>query len=137
MEGTNYQVSIVGYKLAHDSYVSRAEVEWENKRQEKIEKSNKKKAKQEIKKVNKAKKEQYKKKLKELKMQYRLRVQEYKKNRKDGMSGVDGDIFQDEGVNSGANEGVNEGVNEEVNNSNTSTPAQNDGAVKNINQVNE
>lgn len=129
LEGTNYQVSIVGYKLAHDSYVSRAEVEWENKRQEKIEKSNKRKAKQEIKKVNKAKKEQYKKKLKELKMQYRLRVQEYKKNRKDGMSGVDGDIFQEDGVNNG--------VNERVNNNSTTTPTQNDDAVKNINQVNE
>ena len=90
--------------------------------QEKIEKSNKRKAKQEIKKVNKAKKEQYKKKLKELKMQYRLRVQEYKKNRKDGMSGVDGDIFQGEGVNNG------------VNDNSTTTPTQNDDAVKNINQ---
>ena len=94
LEGTNHEVSIVGYKLVHDSYIPRSEVEWEAKRQAKLEKNNKKKAKKEIKKVNREKKKQYKQKLKKLRMQYRLRVKEYKKNSKTGMSGLDGDIIQ-------------------------------------------
>ena len=94
LEGTNHEVSIVGYKLVHDSYIPRSEVEWEAERQAKLEKNNKKKAKKEIKKVNREKKKQYKQKLKKLRMQYRLRVKEYKKNSKTGMSGLDGDIIQ-------------------------------------------
>lgn len=93
LEGTStHPVSIVGYKLAQDSYVPREEVEWEAKRQAKIEKNHKKKAKKELRKLNKEKKQQYHKKLKELKMQYKLRVKEYKKNSKTGISGIDGDI---------------------------------------------
>lgn len=117
LEGTNHPVCIVGYKLVHDSYVPREEVEWENARQEKIEKNNKKKAKKELKKVNKEKKTQYKKKLKELRMQYRLRVKTYKKNSKPGMSGVDGNVAPQES---------------------TTTPIQNNSPqeenIKNINQ---
>lgn len=92
LEGTNHPVSIVGYKLAQDSYVPREEVEWEAKRQAKLEKHHKKNAKKELRKLNKEKREQYHKKLKELKMQYKLRVTEYKKNSKTGMSGADGDV---------------------------------------------
>mgnify|MGYP004654132209 FL=1 len=92
LEGTTHPVSIVGYKLAQDSYVPREEVEWEAKRQAKLEKNHKRKAKKELKKLNKEKREQYHKKLKELKMQYKLRIKEYKKNSKTGISGVDGDI---------------------------------------------
>lgn len=92
LEGTNHPVSIVGYKLAQDSYVPREEVEWEAKRQAKLEKNHKKNAKKELRKLNKEKREQYHKKLKELKMQYKLRVTEYKKNSKTGMSGADGDV---------------------------------------------
>ena len=92
LEGNNHPVSVVGYKLVHDSYVPRAEVEWETKRQEKIEEKSKKVAKKELKKTNKARKKQYKQKLKELKAQHRLRVKEYKKNHKSGISGVDGNI---------------------------------------------
>lgn len=92
LEGTNHPVSIVGYKLAQDSYVPREEVEWEAKRQAKLEKNHKKNAKKELRKLNKEKREQYHKKLKELKMQYKLRVTEYKKNSKTGISGADGDV---------------------------------------------
>lgn len=92
LEGNNHPVSVVGYKLVHDSYVPRAEVEWETKRQEKIEEKSKKVAKKELKKTNKARKKQYKQKLNELKAQHRLRVKEYKKNHKSGISGVDGNI---------------------------------------------
>lgn len=117
LEGTNHAVSIVGYKLAQDSYVPREEVEWENSRQEKLEKNHKKKAKKELKKLNKEKKKQYKQKLKQLKTQYKLRVKQYKKNSKTGMSGVDGDVSPQE-------------VNEEL------TPDSNDN-LKNINEIRE
>lgn len=92
LEGTNHPVSIVGYKLAQDSYVPREEVEWEAKRQAKLEKHHKKNAKKELRKLNKEKRQQYHKKLKELKMKYKLRVTEYKKNSKTGMSGADGNV---------------------------------------------
>ena len=99
LEGTNYSVSIVGYKLVQDSYIPREEVEWEANRQAKLEKNHKKKAKKELKKLNREKRKQYHQKLKQLKAQYKLRVKEYKKNSKSGMSGLDGEIFpQDDSI---------------------------------------
>ena len=92
LEGSNYPVSIVGYKMVQDSVVPREEVEWEAKRQAKLEKKSKKLAKKELRKENRAKKKQYKHKLKELKAQHQLRVEMYKKSNKSGLSGVDGPI---------------------------------------------
>lgn len=100
LEGTTHPISVVGFKLVHDSYVPRTEVEWEAERQAKIEKKSKKLAKKENKKNKKARKKQYKQKLKQLKMQYKLRVREYKKNSKTGMTGFDGNISVPEHANS-------------------------------------
>ena len=99
LEGTNYSVSIVGYKLVQDTYIPREEVEWEANRQAKLEKNHKKKAKKELKKLNREKRKQYHQKLKQLRAQYKLRVKEYKKNSKSGMSGLDGEISpQDDSI---------------------------------------
>ena len=85
--------------MVQDSYIPREEVEWEANRQAKLEKNHKKKAKKELKKLNREKRKQYHQKLKQLKAQYKLRVKEYKKNSKSGMSGLDGEIFpQDDSI---------------------------------------
>jgi len=92
LEGSNYEVSVIGYKMVQDSYIAREEVEWETKRQEKIEKKAKKKAKVERKKDLKAKKKQYKLKKKELKRKYRELIKRYKKHSKGGQTSYDGEI---------------------------------------------
>lgn len=84
LDGTNYDVSIIGFRLVYDSYVPREEVEWEADRQAKIEEKNKKDAKKHKKKMKKAHKKLYHYKLKKLKAEYRLKIREYKKSKKKG-----------------------------------------------------
>lgn len=84
LEGTNYNVSIIGYKMVYDSYVSREQVEWEADRQAKIEEEREKQAKKHKKAMKKAHKKLYKQKLRKLKAQYRLKIREYKKSKRRG-----------------------------------------------------
>jgi hypothetical protein len=79
LDGTKYDVSIIGYKLAFDSYVPREEVEWEAERQANIEKKREKDAKKQKKAMKKAHKKEYKAKLKKLNAEYRLKLREYRK----------------------------------------------------------
>ena len=82
LEGTKYDVSVVGFKLTYDSYVSRDLVEWEADREKKIEKKRKKDFKKHKKISKKEHKKEYKQKLKKLKAEYRLKLREYRKNRR-------------------------------------------------------
>ena len=91
LEGTNYQVSTVGFKLVFDSYVPRDWVEWESKRQEKLEKKAEKKAKREFKAKKRAHKKVYREKRKMLRRQYRFKLREYKRNKKKGFTSSGGD----------------------------------------------
>ena len=84
LNGTNYDVSVIGFKMVYDSYVSRDEIEWEAERQAKIEEKQKKQAKKHKKKMKKAYKKLYKQKLRKLKAQYRLKIREYKRSKRRG-----------------------------------------------------
>lgn len=91
LEGTNYQVSTVGFKLVHDSYVPRDWVEWESKRQEKLEKKYEKKAKKALKAKKRAYKKVYREKQKMLRRQYKFKLREYKRSKKKGFTSMGGD----------------------------------------------
>ena len=84
LHGTNYEVSVIGFKMVYDSYVPREQVEWEADRQAKIEEEREKEALKNKKKMKKAYKKLYKQKLRKLKAQYRLKIREYKKSKKRG-----------------------------------------------------
>lgn len=84
LHGTNYEVSVIGFKMVYDSYVPREQVEWEADRQAKIEEEREKQALKNKKKMKKAYKKLYKQKLRKLKAQYRLKIREYKKSKKRG-----------------------------------------------------
>ena len=90
LEGKKSDVSVVGFKMVYDSYESRDFIEFEAKRQEKLaEKQRIKKRKARIKKKKENKKE-YKRKLKQLKADYRLKLKEYKKSKKKGVTSQGG-----------------------------------------------
>lgn len=91
LEGTNYNVSTVGFKLAFDSYAPRDFIEWEADRQKKIEKKKKKTAKAQQKAMKKAHKKVYKEKLKMLKKDYKFKLNEYKKSKQKGITSSGGD----------------------------------------------
>jgi len=84
LEGTKYDVSVVGFKLVFDSYVSRDLVEWEADRQAKIEEKREKDLKKQKKAAMKEHKKEYKEKLKKLNAEYRLKLREYKKSKRKG-----------------------------------------------------
>ncbi len=84
LEGTKYDVSIIGFKLAFDGYVSRDLVEWEADREKKIEEKREKDFKKQKKEMKKAHKKEYKQKLKQLNADYRLKLKEYKKSKRKG-----------------------------------------------------
>ena len=91
LEGTNYDVSIVGFKLAFDSYESRDYVEWEADRQAKIEEKREKEFKKQQKAAKRARKKAYKEKLKQLNADYRLKHREYRKSKRKGVTSQGGD----------------------------------------------
>lgn len=91
LEGTNYDVSIVGFKLAFDSYESRDFVEWEADRQAQIEKKREKELKKQQKQAKKERKKIYKTKLKKLNAEYRLKLREYRKSKRKGVTSQGGD----------------------------------------------
>ena len=91
LEGTNYNVSTVGFKLVFDKNESRDLIEWESKHEKKIEKKKIKKAKKQIKAKQKAHKKVYKEKLKRLKAEYRFKLKEYKRSKKAGVTSQGGD----------------------------------------------
>lgn len=84
LEGTNYAVSVIGFKMVYDSYIPREEIEWEADRQAKIEEEREKQAKKHKKAMKKAYKKLYKQKLRKLKAQYRLKIREYKRSKRRG-----------------------------------------------------
>lgn len=91
LQGTNYNVSTVGFKLVFDSYEPRDLVEWEADRQKKLEKKKKKDAKRQMKAMKRAHKKVYKEKLKRLRADYRLKLKEYRKSKKAGFTSSGGD----------------------------------------------
>ena len=91
LKGSNYQVSTVGFKLVFDSFESRDLIEFEAKRQEKLEKKYAKKAKKELKAKRKAHKKVYKEKLKMLRRQYKFKLKEYRRSKKKGATSMGGD----------------------------------------------
>ena len=91
LEGTNYEVSTVGFKLAFDSYVPRDWVEWDAKRQKKIEKKKIKAAKKQRRAMKKAHRKVYREKLRVLRNDYKLKLKEYKKSKKKGVTSMGGD----------------------------------------------
>lgn len=91
LEGTNYSVSTVGFKLAFDKHEARSWVEGESKRQEKLEKRNKKIMKKQIRQKNRAHKKVYRYKKRLLKAEYRQKLKEYKKSKKKGFTSQGGD----------------------------------------------
>jgi hypothetical protein len=91
LEGTNYQVSTVGFKLVHDSYNPREFVEWESKRLKKIEKKKEKAEKRQMKAMQRAHKKVYREKLRMLRRDYRFKLKEYKKSKKKGLTSSGGD----------------------------------------------
>lgn len=91
LEGANYNVSTVGFKLVHDSYESRDLVEWEAKRQKKIEKANKKEIKRQRRAMKRAHRKVYREKRKKLRQEYRYKLREYYKNKKSGVTSKGGD----------------------------------------------
>lgn len=84
LSGTNYDVSVIGFKMVYDSYVPREQVDWEAERQAKIEEEREKQSEKHKEKLKKAYKKLYKQKLKKLKAQYRLKIREYKKSKRSG-----------------------------------------------------
>lgn len=91
LEGTNYGVSTVGFKLKFDSYESRDYVEWESKRQEKIEKKQVKKAKKQIRAKKRAHRKVYREKCKKLRAEYRFKLKEYKRSKHKGVTSQGGE----------------------------------------------
>ncbi len=91
LQGANHQVSTVGFKLAFAGYESRDYIEFESKRQEKLEKKRVKYEKKQFKAKKKAHKKVYKQKLKQLKADYRLKLKEYKKTKHKGVTSQGGD----------------------------------------------
>ena len=84
LNGTNVPVSMVGFKLIRDGVVSPEEVEFEADRAKKVEKKREKVKKRTLKQEKKARKRAYKKKIKQIDAEYKLRIQEYKKSKKQG-----------------------------------------------------
>lgn len=95
LEGTKYDVSVIGFRMVYDSYIPREQIEWEAERQKVYEKEQKKLSKKNKKKAKKAYKKLYRKKLKKLKAEYRLKIREYKKSKLRGTTSF------------GDNEGIN------------------------------
>lgn len=95
LEGKKFDVSVIGFKLAFDSYVSRDIIEWEAEREKKIEEKRAKDLKKQQKKDKKERKKAYKKKVKELNKQYRFKLREYRRSQRRGTTSQ-GD---EEGVN--------------------------------------
>ena len=91
LEGTNFDVSMVGFKLVFDSYAPRELIEWDSKRQKKIEKKRKKRAKAQARAMKKAHKKVYREKRRMLNKDYKLKLKEYKKSKHKGVTSVDGD----------------------------------------------
>ena len=91
LEGSNYDVSTVGFKLVFDSYVPRDWVEWEAKRQKKLEKKRVKLEKKQRKAMKRAHKKVYKEKLKMLRKDYKFKLHEYKRNKRKGVTSSGGD----------------------------------------------
>ena len=91
LEGTTYDVSMVGFKLTYDSYEPREQVEWEAERQKKIEKLKEKEAKKQMKAKKRAHKKVYKEKLKRLKKDYKQKLKAYYKSKHKGVTSNGGD----------------------------------------------
>ena len=99
LEGTNYPVSTVGFKLVFDKHESRDWIEWESDRQEKLEKRNKKIARKQSKAKRRAYKRVYRYKKRLLKAEYRQKLKAYKKSKKKGFTSQGGDDRLDIDVN--------------------------------------
>lgn len=91
LEGSNHNVSTVGFKLEFNGYEDRNLIEWEAKRQEKIEKKCAKRLKRQLKQMKRAHKKVYRYKLRLLKTEYRQRLKEYKKSKRKGFTSQGGD----------------------------------------------
>lgn len=91
LEGTNFNVSTVGFKLVYDGYEDRDLIEWEANRQEKLEKKRVKSLKKQAKAKKKAHKKVYKYKLRLLKTEYRQKLKEYRQSKKKGFTSQGGD----------------------------------------------
>ena len=91
LEGTNYSVSTVGFKLVFDKHESRDWVEWDSKRQAKIEKHNKKIMKRQSRQRRRAHKKVYRYKKRLLKAEYRQKLKAYKMSKKKGFTSQGGE----------------------------------------------
>ena len=99
LEGTNYSVSTVGFKLKFAGYESRDLIEFEAKRQEKLEKRHAKAAKRQLKAKKRAHKKVYREKLRRLRADYRFKVKEYKRSKRRGVTSQGGDSTPPEDTN--------------------------------------
>ena len=84
LNGTNVPVSMVGFKLIRDGIVSPEEVKFEADRAKKVEKKREKVRKRTLKQEKKDRKRAYKRKIKQIESEYKLRIYEYKKAKKQG-----------------------------------------------------
>lgn len=91
LEGTNFDVSMVGFKLVFDGYEDRDLIEWDAKRNKKLEKKRAKRIKKQFKQMKKAHKKVYKYKLSLLRTEYRQKLKAYKQSKKKGFTSQGGD----------------------------------------------
>lgn len=91
LEGANYGVSTVGFKLTFDSYESREQVEWEAKREKKIEKRKEKEFKKQQRAMKRAHKKVYRQKLRQLRKDYHAKLKEYYMGKRKGVTSSGGD----------------------------------------------
>ena len=91
LEGASQSVSMVGFKLVHDSYEPRKQVEWEAKRNKKLEKVKEKDAKKQRRAMKRAHKKVYRQKLKRLRADYHYKLREYKRSKHRGVTSSGGD----------------------------------------------
>lgn len=90
LEGSNHDVSTVGFKLVQDSYESRDLVEWEADREKKVEKKRVKAELKQQKAMKKAHKKVYKEKKKKLRKEYVYKLRDYYRNKKKGVTSQSG-----------------------------------------------
>lgn len=91
LEGTNHNVSTVGFKLVFDSHAPRDLVEFDGERLKKVEKKRARLEKRQLRYKQRAHKKVYREKRKMLKREYRFKLKEYKRSKKRGLTSQGGD----------------------------------------------
>ena len=91
LQGKNYNVSTVGFKLVFSGYEDRDMIEFESNKQEKVEKKRVKYMKRKQKERERAHKKVYRYKLRLLKTEYRQKLKAYKESKRKGITSQGGD----------------------------------------------